>query len=213
MRRILVAVAALMLMAGAQGKAHSAVVEIDFEDLMAGDIVTNQYASLGVTFSLLGDSPVPGPTVIDFPDDRYLGSGATGVAITPGDDDIDPFFDINLDFSTPIDYFSILSLDSDEPLTVSSFLGSTLVDSVTFGPGTNLEVYEVILGSIGGTDLFDSVVIDVVAGPGDSGYAGGPELFDNLVFNPVNPVPLPGTVFLLAGGLVALAACRRKYRK
>ena len=120
MRRILVAIAALMLIAGAQGKAHSAVVEIDFEDLTVGDVVTDQYTSLGVTFSLLGPSPNPGPKVVDIDDLRY--PPATGFAITPSDQQVDPFFDINLEFSTTIDYFSILSLDSDEPLTVRSYL-------------------------------------------------------------------------------------------
>jgi len=207
MRRILVAIAVLMLMAGAQGKARSAVVEIDFEDLTVGDIVTNQYLPLGVTFSLLGTSPVPGPVVVDIDDSRY--PPATGFAITPSQNQTDPFFDINLDFSTQIDYFSILSLDSDEPLTVRSYLGSALVESVFFPPGGNDQVYTVILGSIGGIDRFDRVVIDVVAGSAGE-LVGGPEIFDDMVFN---PVPVPSTIFLLAGGLAALAGCRRKYRK
>ncbi|GBC62973.1 hypothetical protein DENIS_3959 [Desulfonema ishimotonii] len=198
---------AFFMVLGIVNLAGAGLVEIDFDDLTAGTIVTDQYSDQGVTFSLTGTS-IAGPKTVRVSSSTY--APASGIALRPSEDGR-TFYDIEMSFSTEIDYFSILSLDSDEPITATAYLGDDVVDSVSFAAGGNTEVYELALGEVYGRTLFDRVILDVVAGPGPgSGYAGGPEYFDNLEYN---PTPEPGTVFLLGLGLIGLVSQRKRFRK
>lgn len=159
------------------------LVEIDFEDISEGDIVTNQYASQGVNFALLNtpDGYIDGPKVRDVGTTHYPPNG-TGFAIYAGDG-AEPFYDIKLSFSDPINYFSIYALDADEPMSVHGYFKGSRVASVSYPAGSDKQVLHVELGNLDGSQFFDKIVLDVTHGPGLSGYAGGPEYFDNLSFN------------------------------
>ena len=181
------------------------LVNIDFDALSVGTVVTNQFENLGVTFSLLNSPPVTGPVVTDIHDTNY--APATGLAILPGDDGADPFFDIELSFAKTIDFFSMLSLDSDEPLSVQGFLDGELVQSVSFPAGTDLQVNHIQLGGIGGMQRFDRVVLNVTEGTA-GGFSGGPEFYDNLSYN---TVPESSSVLsLLAFGACGIGFLLRK---
>jgi hypothetical protein len=184
------------------------LVNIDFNDLPLNTPLTDFYADQGVEFSLLGDAPISGPLARTINSTNY--PLADGLGITPSTN-FQEFFDIELNFSTAIDYFSILSLDSDEPITVTSYFQGSFVDSVSLPPGSNIQTWEVELGTIGGGQVFDRVVLDLVRGTTQD-FAGGPEIFDNLVFNQrpdphAVPEPLPNLLILL--GMLGLA---QKYR-
>ncbi len=209
-RKFLVSLTIAMFLLGMAGFANAALISIDFNDLSVGDVVTDQYASLGVSFSLL-DTPagyVDGPVAVSINSSTY--PPADGIALVAGDDSRDAFYDIELSFSQAIDYFSMLSLDSDEPLYVRGYSGSTLMQEKYYPPGSNTQVWNLELGGIGSGLEFDRIVLDVVAGVEGQGYAGGPEFFDNLTYN---PVPEPATLFLFGSGLLGFAARIRRKKK
>ena len=185
------------------------LVNIDFNDLTPGTPVTTQYQAQGVTLSLLG-STLSGPYTyaLEELDGTPLNIfGASGNAINPGDNTIPPYWAIEFQFSTPVDYFSILALDADETFTVTAYVNQQVINaplslsllgiketSPFRGP-----VYDVDLGSIGGALLFDRVVI--------SPNGDIPEVFDNLQFN---AVPIPPALWLFGSGLLGLVGIARK---
>lgn len=185
--------------------ASATLIEIDFNDLSEGEFLTDQYLASGVTVSLLDTPPgyAEGPVATTFVSTRYP-DASPAIALRPGDDVIDPFFDIIFSFEQSIDYFSFWSFDSDEIVTVKGYRNGTLLQSKSYGPGRDYQAYELVLGAIGGHLFFDTVIIDVVAGPGgteeEPGTEGGPELFDNLSFNTASP-PVPVAPFMLLLGL------------
>jgi hypothetical protein len=193
--------------------ASATLVSIDFSGPSVGDIVTNQFA--GVDISLLGSPSIPGPRIYLLQDtggNPVDVLGATGNAITPGDNvgGINPpFFDMQFSFPSPIDYFSIQVLDAEESVTATAYSGDNALQSVSpgrllgyhAGSAFNGPVYVMELGSLGGSMLFDRVVVDL-------NEADGPELFDNLQFS-VRSIPEPPSIALLVAGLTSLFSRRR----
>lgn len=198
----------LFLICGITTAAHATLVSINFNDLSAGDVLTDQYSSLGVDFALL-DAPSgyqAGPGVIAINESTYV--PAMGLAITPGDNMRDPFYDIELSFASSIDYFSILALDADEPVTVSGYFNEIEISSQYYAPGSDTQVWTISLGEIGSGVFFDKIIIDIVKGnDNETGYAGGPEIFDDLEFN---EVPEPATIVLFGIGILGLLKVNRK---
>lgn len=188
-----------------------------FDEFAAGTIITNQYS--GVSISLLDSAPIAGPITYALQDTNGVPQfifGASGNAITPGDNvgQINPpFYDMQFAFSQPIDYFSLMALDAEESVSATAYLGNTFVQSIDQGNFIgfhsasvfNGPVYSLDLGSVGGSLLFDRVVITLDQG-------GGPEVYDNLVFDSVNAVPEPEVYAMLAAGLGLLGFVTR-YRK
>ena len=192
--------------------AHGELIQIDFSSLSPGEVVTDQFD--GVTFSLTGGAPIAGPLVVNPGSVQDAGSG--GNLITPTDQVnpvccVQPFFDIQLDFSSPIDFFSILALDAEigEAYRLSAYLGGNLVvlpfSTSVIGnfsiPTSSGPIRENLLGSLGGA-VFDRVLIDLTNND-------GPEVWDDIRFNVVS-VPEPGTLGLFGIGLFALIFMRRK---
>ena len=121
---------------------------------------------------------------------------------------------MQISFSGPIDFFSILALDAEEQFTVSGFLAGVLVQSIqptssNFVGSRGVSpfrgpVYQPSLGAIGGPLFFDTIIIGLVGGD-------GPELYDNIIFNTVS-VPEPSTLALFAIGLAGLGFMMRRRR-
>ena len=139
-------------------------------------------------FGLVGGIGAPaGPITVEFPNNDYTPAG--GIMIAPTDDNTNNlnWYDMELTFAGGIDWFSMLALDADEAVTARAYMGGTLVDTISFEGGGNLEVFDMELGGIGGA-MFDRVVIDL-----DTVGNVGPEIYDNLRFN---RIPAPGTLVL-----------------
>lgn len=219
------------------GAARADIVYLDFENAADGETITDQYA--GLTFGLVGADEGPKAHLITKKKLQNKYGDAGGMTIRPSNSNKGtfkgPWYDIEIGFETPTDFFSIRALDADEPVSAFAYLGETLVDSISFKGGKNFQVRMLELGEIGGS-LFDRVVLDIREKGG--GKKPGPEIFDNLSFNnrasmldpfpdpdpdpdplpPVVPetprvdmeVPTPGAVALLApGGVFALRRKRR----
>ena len=215
------------------GAARADIVYIDFEDAADGETITDQYD--GLYFGLIGtdDGPKAHHVTKKKLQNKYGDAG--GMTIRPSNSNKGtfkgPWFDIEIGFETPTDFFSIRALDADEPVSAYAYLGETLVDSISFKGGSNFQVRMLELGELGGS-LFDRVVLDIREKGG--GMKPGPEIFDNLSFNnrgsvldpfpdpdPMPPVvetprqqeevPAPGALALLApGGAFALRRRRRR---
>jgi hypothetical protein len=200
---------------------NAALVEIDFNSLSEGVEVTSQFSSSGVTFELLG-ATIPGPTTTSLQGSDIF--GATGMAIAPGDDVFDPFWDIQLTFNQSIDYFSILALNAEEVVTLEGYKDGALMQSITQAEGTFLgkvtegdvtfrgPVYLLELGLIDGVSIFDRVVINVTKDFTGTGNDGGPEQFDNIAFN-VSAVPLPPALWLFGSGLLGFVGMARRRKQ
>lgn len=200
--RTLIASASIAL---TSAMASAEIVSIDFDSLTPGSAVTDQYE--GVTFSLLGDATVAGPIAVTTSRPAYAPAGA--IVLRPGvptDAQDGPWYDIELTFADAVDWFSMLALDADEAVSATAYAGSVVVDSIAYAPGSNYQVRDLQLGTIGGR-AFDRVVIDLVnTGPG---WAPGPELYDMLSFNTADAppiarsVPTPGSAaMMILGGLM-----------
>ncbi|MDM8543671.1 PEP-CTERM sorting domain-containing protein [Desulfococcaceae bacterium HSG9] len=200
MKTLKIVLCMIFLWGGFASVGGATFIEINFDDLDVGDVVTDQYADMGVTFSLLdtSDRYVDGPVAGNINTTNYPGA-TSPIGLKPGDDGSDPFFDIEILFATSIDYFSFYSFDSDENLTVNGYMDDRLIESVFYPRGSNLQEWHLQIGEIGGSQHINRVVLDVVAGF-SGGNAGGPELFDNLSYN---TVPEPSTILLMGIGLLA----------
>ncbi|WP_414575621.1 PEP-CTERM sorting domain-containing protein [Anabaena sp. CCY 9402-a] len=168
---------------------------INFDELgnLQNQVITNQFASYGVTFSnnFLWDNATFGQS----------GSiGFSGGAIRspfPGTSRV-------ISFLNPVTDAAFAAVDQNAALTVKAWLGGvngTLVEtftrSIPFNPGS---------GFIGFKDiLFDTIELNI-----NSGIS-----IDTLQFNPAppNPVPEPITILGLGIGSVGMAVLKRKYGK
>jgi hypothetical protein len=135
--------------------------------------------------------------------------------ITPGDENVVTYHDIDFTFSAPIDFFHIDAFDADEPLTARAYYHDAQnhgVQQLTiyYPPGSNLQRQDVVFGAIGSDALFDRIVLDVSSGSSPS-TASGPEYYDNLQFEMAAVfIPEPAQVaWLAACGLAALSVARR----
>lgn len=183
------------------GAANADIVRYNFNDIEAGATVTDQFA--GVTIGLVGAPEGEGPRAMIISDTSYGLAG--GIALRPSTHptglSIGPWFDLEFTFDQPTDFFTILALDAEEPVSATAYMGNEIVDLIGFRGGSNYQVWELDLGAIGGP-VFDRVVIDIVT-TGDT-WRPGPEIFDNLKFNSI-AAPTPGAVTLLAtSGLLAM---------
>ncbi len=120
--------------------------------------------------------------------------------------------DIVFDFAVPIDYVALTALDIDEALSMRVYLDGTQVawkSNTVFGD-TAAERFE--FGAVGGTQLFDRLVVDLKEGAQNNPAAAGPEFYDNLEFHLTaalpQPVPEPATLVCAAAAALALALVR-----
>jgi hypothetical protein len=129
--------------AAAAGIAAADTVEIGFEGLTHGELVTTQYSHLGATFSgeLLGPPSIVTPTPGDpYPDGPLAGQG--------GDNYLGPAFawdyvNIAFDAGIKVTEFSVRGLDIGESgFRIEAYSGLTLLDSAeVFGTGTGKDQY------------------------------------------------------------------------
>lgn len=187
MTTLLRSVLASVLFCFSAGAALAGPVSINFNDLAPGVNVTSQYSGLGATFSLVPSptepgSPLPspnGPTVWSLgPVDQFA---VNGNSIIVGPTTTGPFYDVQVDFDEPLDYFSIVALDAETlPLRVIAYsqgtrlslnVTSTYLGDIGPLPYVSGPVYLLEIGQVGGPARFDRVVF------------GGTEQFDNLAFS------------------------------
>lgn len=99
-----------------------------------------------------------------------------------------------------IDYRTIQSSDGDN-VTITGFLNNAVVSFIGLGPGTTT-----FLTAAGFAGAIDMLRIEV------STTGNNAMLFDNLVLGDVRqqPLPIPGSLALVALGLAGLAVAKRR---
>ena len=202
-------------------------VTINFDNLLEGAAVTDQYADLGVIFSGVEGDPVIAEAwngafyaycygnCYNGKDDHVLSDDVSGGkmltdALSNDPNDSHPFLigdDIKATFTVPVSRvsFYLLDIDARETFTVKAYNKDNNViaeQTVKSGdPGTGDGIATLIEISTTETNPIDHIILDV---PSWVGFA-----IDDFSFT---PVPEPATIFLLGVGLLGVAGVARKKR-
>ncbi|MBK1662268.1 Npun_F0296 family exosortase-dependent surface protein [Paracraurococcus ruber] len=206
------------------GGAPTGAVRENFDDLALGN-TSGQTTATGITVQIGGDAAIvqgsvggryaapslSGGNGAGFgPGGTAQGDGANGTAyLTTGSTGTDSGSAITLLLPSAMQYFGLLWGSVDGYNTLSFFKGNSLVGAVTGGdvaplPNGDQGPQGTRYVNITSSTAFDRVVAT------SSSYAFE---FDNVAFN-LNPVgvPEPGTLALVAAGLLGLGAARRARR-
>ena len=180
--------------------AHAATITINFQELVnngtlpISTVVTNQFASQGVIFSLenIVNSSYPGPIADSF------GSPETGGLFNT----YNYFQPIIAAFTVPVNLANFSSI-VDSPLTVQAFDESGNVIGIDSIPGGSI---------IGEIKTIDNIAALRFLNDSGTGYGGRDDLtiISSLCFN---VVPIPGAIWLLGSGLIAFAGIRSRAKK
>ncbi len=190
------------------GDFSPAATVIDFS-LPAGNEqqITNQYASLGVTFSGALYTMRNAPDVNDFAANggqiasnwRYSGGGIAGTTI-------------DIWFAAGITRIGVYSkFWSTDSLTASLFNGSALLGSASMEGNIPMSP-KVLFYGVQTPVPFDHVQLSI-SGPGNNFIAFDNLMFERAISGPSGAVPEPSTYGLLAAGvLLGIAFWRRQRR-
>jgi hypothetical protein len=198
--------------------AHAVLITVDFE-ADTPEVVANGFTSSGA----------PGVSFSDeFGSDLEIGNFGTlsnGSQALANGTPFDASF-LLIDFDFLADFLS-LDFGNDDPFLTNPgdmavlrvFLGATQVGQAVLGLNRNeLMDQTIAIGSLGGALQFDSAsfaftnsALSPITGGGSAGF-GLTEIVDNIRVSTVESVsvPEPSTLVLLAAGLAALGATRRK---
>jgi hypothetical protein len=201
---------------------------------------TGQAATFYQTVSLKTDTALTGATVIDFNGagkGTYTIFGSDGVTFTTVDshlriDDSDSSWRAGngqyIDNGAPPSNPGFLTLRIDFPGTVDAFgfnfqYANTNTWRLTAYNDSGTSLRQIGLGTSGLTDYFRGIKVNTVNGDGISTikYAILEEItgtydwvfIDNFYYKTTSSVPIPGSVLLLAPGLIGLAGIRRRIKK
>jgi hypothetical protein len=206
MKRVLVLLSALVLVAGAGATASatpinasatgltSPLLTITFDEhvLATGAVVTTQYSDLGVTFSPnLFYSPQTGLPNISGNDVGNFNENGGGP--------INPF---SINFLTPHSAAAFAFVSNSTPYTFVALLGSIPIES-----------FSAVVGNASSSDFygFEGITFDQIQVVGTQDYS----LIDNLQLGAgasAPPVPEPASLLLLGTGLAGSFLRRRRQR-
>jgi hypothetical protein len=197
MKKLVVALAILACASSAQ----AAPIVINFDSLSNGEVITNQYASSGVTFSSTAGfvNYVTTQSAYNGTKPNFLCTGPVGSSISCTAETI-------VEFSAPVSglTFQGLGIDytSSDVAHIGVFQNGSLTATVIVpGAGQGLDPYLVNLSAYAGITKIRIYSITDGAGIG----------WDTFTFEQGTTVPEPGSSLLLLGmGIVGLRAWRRR---
>ncbi|NIA52252.1 PEP-CTERM sorting domain-containing protein [Massilia sp. TW-1] len=173
----------------------STAVTFDEVATGAGNVVTNQFAAQGVTFSTNGSgnwyaSGNPGgySGIANF-SGTYLDSFSGGPAAS----------EYRIQFGSAVSAAGAwFEFNTSSPAaTFSSYLGNVMQESYTYNNGSCCDSAQFV----GFTGNFDEIRFN--------GITGRDFIMDSLDYTPANRVPEPGTLALLGAGLLGTVLRRR----
>lgn len=186
-----------------------ASITIDFDDnpVGGGPIAKDRYAALGVRMSLLTATGL-------FSDKQLTATSGDGLPAPAGGRGIVPYAnlagfldDFVFDFTTPITSFSLYAFVGDQAVRAEGYRAGVLISEFGVPSEPRREMAELSLGAPGGPLQFDRVIMrPTLRTAADPTLLEGPKYYDLLTFD---PVPAPGTAWLVAPGVMVAARRRR----
>jgi hypothetical protein len=193
-------VAGLILGVGTSARANT----INFDSLSNGDVVTNQFAGQGITFSSAGGEVIRVTTQA-----AYQSTSPNFICTSPAGGSIDCTGTVIFNFATPVNGLEFDALGNSNAIGTSFAQADIYQNGILTVSNLNLLVslgnFQPDHQNLSAYNNITEVLIHNNTDPAGTGY-------DTISFNPTNAsaVPEPATLTLVGLSLAGLGVARRR---